>query len=101
MGQIAARYANISILTAEDPRSESVEDISCQIAKGLVKEGKKQDKDFYIIEDRKKAINFAVKLANAGDIVALFGKGHEQSMCYGKREMPWDEFRVAKNATNQ
>lgn len=101
MGQIAAQYASISILTAEDPRSENTRDICDQIAKGLIKEGKKQDKDFYIIGERIKAIKFAVNYAKNGDVVGLFGKGHEKSMCFGKKEIPWDEFKVAKNAINQ
>src|SRR3972149_898384 len=98
MGKTAAEGADISVLTAEDPRSEKVEDICDQIAKGLTSRGKKENKDFYQIYDRVKAIEFAVKLAQKDDIVALFGKSHEKSMTYGKKEYPWDEFKVVKKA---
>ena len=98
MGKTAAEGADISVLTAEDPRSEKVEDICDQIAKGLTSRGKKENKDFYQIYDRVKAIEFAVKLAQKDDIVALFGKSHEKSITYGKKEYPWDEFKVVKKA---
>ena len=96
MGEIAARYADICVLTAEDPRSEKVEDICEQIAQGLIKSGKKESKDFFKIYDRAKAIEFAVKLAKQDDIVACFGKSHEKSMCFGKKEYPWDEFKTVE-----
>lgn len=98
MGEVAAEYADITILTAEDPRSERVEDISEQIAKGLTKLGKRESKDFFKINDRKEAIQFAVNLANTKDIVVTFGKSHEKSMCFGKTEYPWDEFEEFKKA---
>lgn len=98
MGEIAARYADICVLTAEDPRSEKVEHICNQIAQGLVKSGKKESKDFFKIYDRAKAIEFAVKLAKPGYIVACLGKSHEKSMCFGKKEYPWDEFKTVERA---
>ena len=98
MGNIAARYADICVLTAEDPRGENVEDICRQIGQGLVKSGKKESKDFFKIYDRAKAIEFAVKLAKPTDIVVCFGKSHEKSMCYGKKEYPWDEFKVVESS---
>lgn len=98
MGQIAAKYADVSVLTAEDPRTEKVEDICEEIANGLLENKKKERKDFYKIYDRKKAITFAISLAKKGDIVATFGKAHEKSMCFGKTEHPWDEFAAVKSA---
>ena len=52
---------------------------------------------FWRIPDRGKAIRFAVSLARKGDVVLVCGKGHEQSMCFGAREFPWDD-RVATRA---
>lgn len=98
MGKVAAAYANVSVLTAEDPRYENSKSICLQIAKGLIQKNKKEGKDFSIIEDRKEAIDFAVKIAKKNDIVALFGKGHEKSMSYRGQELAWDETRVAKEA---
>ena len=96
MGKVAAKNADISIITAEDPRTEKAEDICHQISQGFSQMDKKKDKDYYIIADRKKAIQFAINLAQKGDIVATFGKSHEKSMCFGKKEYPWDEFAAVK-----
>ena len=49
--------------------------------------------------DRTEAIKFAIqKLAKKGDIVVTCGKGHEQSMCYGKTERPWSEHQAVRKA---
>jgi UDP-N-acetylmuramoyl-L-alanyl-D-glutamate--2,6-diaminopimelate ligase len=47
--------------------------------------------------DRGDAIRFAIRLAAPGDLVISCGKGHEQSMCFGETEYPWDD-RVAFQA---
>ena len=96
MGKIVDEIVDVIILTAEDPRSERVEDICQQIARGI--KHKKEGKGYFIISDRKKAIQFAISLAKSGDIVATFGKSHEKSMTYGKEDRPWDEYAVVKNA---
>src|SRR3989338_2652193 len=90
LGQAADESTNIIVLTAEDPRSEYTQTICEEIAKGIKK--KKINKDYFIVDDRGAAIEFAIKLAAARDIVGIFGKGHEKSMAYGKGETPWDEF---------
>lgn len=96
MGQVADKFADVIILTAEDPRSENPLDICNQILKGI--KSKKEGKDLHIITDRKEAINFAIAHAQKGDIVGIFGKGHEKSMTYGKKDTPWDEFKVTEEA---
>lgn len=99
MGKVAAELADISVLTAEDPRTEKSQDIIDQIAGGF--KGKKEGKVFFKVPDRKEAIEKAIGLAKPGDIVATFGKAHEKSMCYGKTEYPWDEFETVKAATRK
>jgi UDP-N-acetylmuramoyl-L-alanyl-D-glutamate--2,6-diaminopimelate ligase len=98
MGEVGAKLADISILTAEDPRTEDVNKIIEQMAQGCVKAGGVEKKSFFRISDRRKAIRFAVTLAQEGDIVVLCGKGHERSMCYGKKEFPWNEQAEARRA---
>lgn len=99
MGKVAAQFADLSVLTAEDPRTENVNDIIDEIAKGLTSKGKKEGKDFFKVADRGQAIEFAIaKLAKKGDIVATFGKSHEKSMTYGKVDFPWDEFQAVRQA---
>ncbi len=98
MGHVAGRLADITIVTAEDPRTERVEDISAEIAQALQEEGREEGVDFYKVDDRAQAIDFAVQQAMPGDIVLTCGKAHESSMCYGKEETPWDEFAAVRAA---
>lgn len=95
MGRIACKLADKVILTAEDPRTEDVLKIINQIQSGC------QDKEKILKEpDRGKAINLAVNLAKKNDIVAIFGKGHEQSMCFGIKEQPWSDHQAVYRALN-
>lgn len=98
MGHVAGRLADKIIITAEDPRTESLDDIMAAIAGGLVAEGKHEDQDFWRIGDRAEAIRFAVELARPGDLVIACGKGHEQSMCFGTTEYPWDDRQAVRDA---
>ena len=99
MGEIAAKYADLIVLTAEDPRTEDVNQIIDQIVQGCLGQGVKEGTTLFRIPDRGEAIKFAIqKLAKKGDIVVICGKGHEQSMCYGKKEYPWSDFKAVKKA---
>lgn len=99
MGEIAQKLSDIVIVTAVDPRGQ-IEAINRQIAKGAREEGAKEGVNFFIIEDRQNAINFAInKLAKPHDAVGIFGKGHEKSMNLdGKREIPWLDMEAVKEA---
>lgn len=99
MGEIGARLADLVVLTAEDPRSEKVEVIIRQMKEGIP--SGMQNK-VASVADRREAIKFALSKAKKGDTVAILGKGHEQSMCYGKQEIPWSDAEVVKEllATN-
>jgi UDP-N-acetylmuramoyl-L-alanyl-D-glutamate--2,6-diaminopimelate ligase len=101
MGHAAGRLADLAVVTAEDPRTERVEDISAEIAEGLEEEGRKEGVDFWQVHDRAEAIAFAVGLARPGDIVVTCGKAHESSMCYGTEETPWDEFAAVREAVRR
>ncbi|MBI2334924.1 UDP-N-acetylmuramoyl-L-alanyl-D-glutamate--2,6-diaminopimelate ligase, partial [Candidatus Daviesbacteria bacterium] len=80
------------IITAEDPRGE-LKSINEQIIAGI-----KNRKNLSVIDDRRKAISFAInKLAKKGDTVGIFGKGHERSMNLdGRREIPWSDKEAVK-----
>ena len=93
----SVKLADISILTAEDPRTESLDGILAEMAEAAVEQGGVEGKTFYRIADRAEAIRFALALAQEGDVVIACGKGHEQSMCFGETEYPWDD-RVAMRA---
>lgn len=93
MGKIGSELADLAVLTAEDPRTENIWSILLQMKDGIVSSHRK----VLSIPDRKAAITFAInKLAKKGDTVAIFGKGHEQSMCYGTTETAWSDVSVVK-----
>lgn len=91
MGRIAAQLADYAILTAEDPRTEDLDVIIQAIAEGCLQAGAIEGEDFERVPDRSAALARAVELAQAGDIIIACGKGHEQSMCFGHTELPWDD----------
>lgn len=93
MGEASGKYADIIILTAEDPRSESADYISDIIAEGIP-----QGKIIYKEPDRYKAIEKAISLAKKNDFIVITGKGHEKSMNYGNGEKPWSEHKAVDDA---
>ncbi len=60
------------------------------MAAGAKSQGGVENQTFWRIPDRAEAIRFGIELARPGDIVLACGKGHEQSMCFGITEYPWD-----------
>ncbi len=73
MGEIAGKYADLSILTMDNPRYETVEQINQDIIEGM----KVYNGNYKVIVDRKEAIHYLMDHCGKGDIVALIGKGHE------------------------
>lgn len=93
MGKVAGEFSDIIILTAEDPRSEKVEDIMGEIKGGIT------NKEVEVLEiaDRKEAIKKALELAKKGDTIGIFGKGHEKSMNLdGRTEIPWSDQKIVR-----
>jgi UDP-N-acetylmuramoyl-L-alanyl-D-glutamate--2,6-diaminopimelate ligase len=97
MAEISAELADLTVLTAEDPRTESLDGILDEMAAGLKSRGGSEGKTYWRIPDRGEASKFALRLARPGDIVLACGKGHEQSMCFGRVEHLWDD-RIAMRA---
>lgn len=98
MAEISADLADLTVLTAEDPRTESLEGILEEMAGGARAKGGIEGEDFWRVPDRGQAIREALKLAGAGDVVLVCGKGHEQSMCFGETEYPWDDRLATRSA---
>ncbi|KKR40786.1 MAG: hypothetical protein UU51_C0013G0014 [Microgenomates group bacterium GW2011_GWC1_41_20] len=93
MGKVASELADEVILTAEDPRSEKAEDIIAQIKKGMTL----GNSTVHSEPDRKKAIEIALGIAKKGDLVGIFGKGHEKSMNLdGVHEIPWSDKKIVR-----
>ena len=97
MAEISAQKADLTVLTAEDPRSEPLDEILSDMAAGNQSMGGEEGRTFWRVPDRGNALRFALSLAEPGDVVISCGKGHEQSMCFGEIEYPWDD-RTAMRA---
>ena len=98
MAQISARDADLTVLTAEDPRTEALDDILAMMADGCTSQGAVEGVDFWRVPDRGRAIYFALGLARPADVLLICGKGHEQSMCFGTTEYPWDDVQATEAA---
>jgi UDP-N-acetylmuramoyl-L-alanyl-D-glutamate--2,6-diaminopimelate ligase len=95
MGEIAARVANVAIVTSDNPRSEPPEAIIDEIFAGIPSGSFHVKRD----ADRRAAITQAVELARPGDVVVIAGKGHEQGQeLAGGRKEPFDDVEVAREA---
>jgi UDP-N-acetylmuramoyl-L-alanyl-D-glutamate--2,6-diaminopimelate ligase len=102
MAEISAREADLTVLTAEDPRTDSLKEILEMMAQSCQNAGGVEGSSYWRVADRGEAIYFALGLAQAQDTVLICGKGHEQSMCFGTIEYPWDDreaTRIALDAT--
>ena len=90
-GKIAEQYLDQIIITNEDPYDEDPQEIIDQIAQGI--ENKQAEK----IIDRRKAIHYALKSAQDGDVVIITGKGCEPWMCVANdKKIPWDDRLVVR-----
>jgi UDP-N-acetylmuramoyl-L-alanyl-D-glutamate--2,6-diaminopimelate ligase len=96
MGEIAARLADHTIVTSDNPRSEDPEAIVAEILAGIDDRGAAAVE---AIVDRRDAIGRGVATAGAGDVVVIAGKGHEQGQEFeGGRKIPFDDVTVAREA---
>jgi UDP-N-acetylmuramoyl-L-alanyl-D-glutamate--2,6-diaminopimelate ligase len=86
MGAAAARWADIIVLTTDNPRSEDPMAIIGEIRSGIG-----DTVDPVVKPDRAEAIRAAVSQARPGDVVLLAGKGHETTQVTGDRVVPFDD----------
>jgi UDP-N-acetylmuramoyl-L-alanyl-D-glutamate--2,6-diaminopimelate ligase len=95
-GRLAADYSDVVVLSDEDPRGEVPIDLLEEIAAGCPE--LPRGERLYLIPDRPTAIRRAFALARPGDAVLLLGKGHENSIIYADKTMPYDEIAEAEAA---
>jgi UDP-N-acetylmuramoyl-L-alanyl-D-glutamate--2,6-diaminopimelate ligase len=113
MGKVVSENADIALITADDTRSEKIEDINSQIISGIdLKKAieievtnpkilNSQIFHFANIPNRQDAFNLAVKIAKAGDTIVACGKGHENTILHGHTEYPWSEADAFRSAFRQ
>ena len=110
MGEIAGRLCDITVITSDNPRTEAPMDIIAQVLDGMRKtsmlEYDRADMDSllnrkkgYVVEpDRKKAIELAVTISRADDIILIAGKGHETYQIIGNKTVSFDDRKEAEAA---
>ena len=98
MGEIAARLADLVIVTSDNPRSEDPDAIIAEIMAG-VRGGAEDHAHVRALSDRRAAIAEVVAEGRAGDVLVIAGKGHEQGQEFaGGRKLPFDDVAVARDA---
>ena len=98
MLQIACKYSNTVIVTSDNPRFEMAEDIIADMFEGITSSFKRKTTT---IIDRKLAIETAVKLAVANDIILIAGKGHEKYQEINGVKNPFDDKKILSNYFNK
>lgn len=114
MGEAAARYSDLTIVTSDNPRGEDPAEIIKEIEKGIALPKMEFDADnfvskrapfrnskgksYIVMPDRREAILAAITLAEEDDIVLIAGKGHEDYQIIGGKRFPFDDRVVARKA---
>ena len=93
MGKIASEYADLTVVTSDNSRSESREAIIEDIMKGF-----DESREYIIIPDRREAIEYAIVNARRGDLILLAGKGHERYEIDSDGKHPFDEREIVSEA---
>ena len=92
MGRIAAALSDFVVLTSDNPRTEDPYAILRDILPALLE----SKTPFAVVEDRRKAIGFALCEAKVGDVLVLCGKGHETDQEIGTTKYHLDEREVVR-----
>lgn len=108
VGKIVSKYADVAVVSNEDPYTESPETIIDEVISGIAApmhvyrsesaftgQRNTSDKCCVRISDRLEAIQFLLRQAKQGDIVLLAGKGADVTMMVGTRQFPWNEREIA------
>ncbi len=95
MGAIAAKYADKIIITDDNPRTEEPNQIIADIKHGIQSEY--LYKLYTVLNNRKQAIQEAIKVARADDVILVAGKGHEDYQIYGAEKRKYNERLVVKD----
>lgn len=90
MGAVASQLADVVVVTSDNPRTESPQEIICDVLAGI-QEGRAVE----VEPDRAAAIEMAINLADQRDIILIAGKGHESVQLVGSQTLPFDDRQVA------
>jgi UDP-N-acetylmuramoyl-L-alanyl-D-glutamate--2,6-diaminopimelate ligase len=87
MGRVVSELADVALVTSDNPRSEDPSAIAAEVVGGL---------ELAVELDRRRAIEWALESARAGDVVVIAGKGHEQGQEIAGAKLPFDDREVAR-----
>ncbi|RFB12577.1 UDP-N-acetylmuramoyl-L-alanyl-D-glutamate--2,6-diaminopimelate ligase [Bacillus sp. HNG] len=90
MGKVAATYADLSIVTSDNPKEQDPN----IIAKEIVESMNEVDGKYHVEIDRREAIKYAIENSQEGDVILLAGKGHETAQVIGNKEIPFNEKEI-------
>lgn len=96
LGVTSGTYADLSIITTDNPRNDNIDEINQDIVKGLQTTNGK----YLIIKEREEAIKYALHHANQNDIILLLGKGHENYQEIKGIKYPFNEKEIINNFIN-
>jgi UDP-N-acetylmuramoyl-L-alanyl-D-glutamate--2,6-diaminopimelate ligase len=102
MGMVAARLSDVVVITSDNPRSEEPLRIIDEIKRGIPAGSQSgRAAEVRTMVDRREAIELAVNIAEAGDVVLVAGKGHEKYQQIGGRVLPFDDGEIARAALSR
>ncbi len=102
LGRMSGEFADICIVTNEDPYDDDPMQIIREVAAGAREVGKKDGEDLFVIEDRGEAIKKAIQMAASNDLVLVTGKGSEPVMAVAHGKLiPWDDRVEVRKALHE
>ncbi len=100
MGEVAITGADQIIVTSDNPRTEDPDKIIDDICRGFP-ENAQENTDYIRIPDRRKAIEYSIKIAQPGDLILIAGKGHENYQVLSTETIPFDDREIASSALDK
>lgn len=97
MGELVGQYADVVIVTTDDPYFDDPATLAEPMIAGVKEEGKTLNHNLFWIADRQAAIKQAIVLQNSGDLVVISGKGSEQKMAIGGKLLDWDDRKIVRD----
>ena len=97
MGKVSLKFADYSIITSDNPRSEDPEKIIAAIEEGVREDGGRSGKDYTTVVDRIEAIRMTLERMKKGDILLIAGKGHEKVQIFKDRVVEFSDSKVVRD----
>lgn len=98
MGGIAEKYADVLVVTSDNPRTEDPQQILADVVRGIRQFDPTR---MTVMEDRREAIRYAIDLADPTDVIVVAGKGHEDYQILADRTIHFDDREEVQNYLNE